>query len=65
MARTIYGNSIGRIIDEAADGNLRNTEVIIFSTYVDESIEKRVEMLMREGNEAAVIDLKEVTAYEA
>ena len=64
MARTIYGNSIGRIIDEVADENLRNTEVIIFSTYMDESIEKRIEMLMRKGNEVTVIDLKEVTAYE-
>ena len=63
MARTIFGNSIGKIIDEVADENLRNTEVIIFSTYMDESIEKRIEMLMRKGNEVTVIDLKEVTAY--
>lgn len=65
MARTIYGNSIGKIIDEVADENLTNTEVIIFSTYMDESIEKRMDMLTRKGNIVTVIDLKEVTAYEA
>ena len=64
MARTIFGKSIGRTIDEVADENLSNTEIIIFSTYMDESIEKRIEMLMRKGNLVTVIDLKEVTAYE-
>ena len=64
MARTIFGNSIGRIIDMVADENLTNTEVIIFSTYMDESIEKRMEMLTQKGNVVTVIDLKEVTAYE-
>lgn len=64
MARTIFGNSIGRLIDEAADEGLSNTEIIIFSTYMDKAIQSRIEMLRKKGNAVAVIDLKEVAAYE-
>lgn len=64
MARTIFGHSIGRIIDEVADEGLSNTEVFIFSTYMDQSIEKRMEMLTKKGNVVTVTDLKEACAYE-
>lgn len=64
MARTIYGSSIGRILDETADTGLSNAEIIIFTTYMDQSIEKRIEMLERKGNMVRVTDLKEVTSYE-
>jgi hypothetical protein len=60
-ARTIAGYSIGRIIDEAADGGLNGTEVIVFSTYLDESIETRIELLKKNGNAVSFVDLREVS----
>lgn len=62
-ARTFFGNSISYIMNEDIEGMLSNAEIFLFTTYMDESLESRIEALERQGNLVSVIDLKEVTAY--
>ena len=40
------------------------TEIYIFTAYVDESIERRLELFERQSNIVTIVDLKEVTTRE-
>lgn len=63
-ARTAYGISIGRLLDRLLDQNMSYTEIYIFTAYVDESIERRLELFERQSNIVTIVDLKEVTTRE-
>lgn len=63
-ARTIFGNSIGYVMNIDIDDYITNTEIIFFTTYIDCSIQEKIEKLEHMGNAVYPVNLKEVTAYE-
>ncbi len=65
MIRMLYGYSIANIIDMDIDERISDTEIFLITTYVDESIEKRIDFLERTGNAVTVINILEVAFDEA
>ncbi len=59
MIRMIYGYSIINIIDMDIDEKISGTEIFFMTTYVDESIRKRIEFLERTGNAVTIINMLE------
>lgn len=57
--RIIYGNSIEYIMNIDLDKAITNTEIILMSAYIDESIQTKINGLERLGNKVNIINLKE------
>ncbi len=63
-ARVVYGTSINRVLEDIIDSGCHYTEIIIFSVYADESMDRRLERLEGQSNMVNIIDLKEVAVSE-
>ena len=61
--RIIYGNSIEYIMNNDLNNAITNTEIILMSVYIDESIQTKIDSLERLGNKVNVINLKEAAEY--
>ncbi len=58
MSRNIYGVSITSLMDMDIQNEDDRTEVYIFTTYIDESIEKRISLFEQSGNMVSVAMLQ-------
>lgn len=54
-----YGVSIASVIDKDIDEFLTGAEVFLFTTYVDEALELRIEALERCGNAVNIVNILE------
>lgn len=64
-AAAVFGNSISYVLNKDVEEFVSGTEIFIFTTYLDGSIQSKIEAFENMGNAVYVINLKEVTAYEA
>ena len=60
MIRIVSGNSFVSVIDMDIAKNITASDIYLFTMYLDESIDSRIEILKRMGNEVTVIWLEEM-----
>lgn len=63
MTRIISNFSFGTILDMDISDNITNTEIYIFTTYMDDSIDNRIDALIRMGNSVQVIRMDREDEY--
>lgn len=58
LIRIMFGNSFPSIIDMDIDDHINNSEVYIFTTYLDQSIDQKISILQQFGNTVKTVILE-------